>query len=183
MRIEPRLDEVVNGKRGILRGIDIALEAECLVSAVSLIFVAIDSLAALARPIGQVSTTRADFLNWSERYLRPTEAFGCASLDLYAARCGVLHTHSPESGLAHRGESRRLVYEWRNGPSADTIIPLPENAVVIHVEALHETFGEATRLFLIDSVMDREVRERVESRLTTLLCYAPWPRLEAGIAA
>jgi hypothetical protein len=183
MRIEPKLDEVVNGDRGMLRGIDVALQAECLVSAVGLMFAALDSLAALARPVEQPSTTRAAFLEWSEKYLRPSECLRCTSLDLYAARCGVLHTYSADSDLEREGKARRLIYEWRTGPKADAVLPLPDSAIVIEVEALRDAILEATRNFLVDSEMHPATRERVQRHLPSLLCYAPWPRLEVDIAA
>ncbi len=183
MRIEPQLDEVVNGKRGILRGIEVALNAECLVSAVALMFAAIDSLSALARPENQQRTTRRDFLDWSDRYLQPSKSLGCNSLDLYAARCGVLHTYSAESDLEKKGKACRLVYQWKTGPKANATHPLPDDAVVIEVEALRDVIQQAVRQFLVDSEMDRVTRERVTHHLPSLLCYAPWPRLEVELAA
>jgi hypothetical protein len=183
MRIEPKLYEVVNGARGVLRGIDVALEAECLVSGVALMFAALDSLAALARPVGQAGTTRADFVNWSEKYLQPSKSLGCTSLDLYAARCGVLHTYSAESDLERAGKARRLIYEWRTGPKADAVFPLPDGATVIEVEALRDAIREATGRFMVDTETDVATRERVQQHLPSLLCYAPWPRLQVDIAA
>jgi hypothetical protein len=183
MRVEPKLEEVVNGPRGMLQGINVALDAECLVSAVGLMFAALDSLAALARPIGQPDTTRADFLNWSEKYVQPSKRLGCTSLDLYAARCGVLHTYSAESDLERKGKARRLVYEWRTGPRANAVLPIPQGAVVIEVEALRDAIREAVRRFIVDSEMDPAMRERVQAHLPSMLCYAPWPRLEVDIAA
>jgi len=58
MQIPPQLDEIVNGQRGILRGIEICLENQCLVSGVALIFSAIDSLAALTRSVQDSDTSR-----------------------------------------------------------------------------------------------------------------------------
>jgi hypothetical protein len=52
MRVEPKIEEVVNGPRGMLQGINVALVAECLVSAVGLMFAALDSLAALVTSSG-----------------------------------------------------------------------------------------------------------------------------------
>jgi hypothetical protein len=183
MRIEPKLDEIVNGERGMLRGINVELDAECLVSGVALIFAAIDSLAALTRPVEQKRTTRAVFIEWCDKYLRPREALGCSSLEIYAARCGVLHTYSPDSDLEREGRARRLIYEWRAGPKADADFPLPKAANVIQVETLRDVLHEAARRFLIDSEIDPGTCERVREHLPSLLCYAPWPRLEVEIAA
>ena len=125
MRIEPELAEVVNGRRGILTGIDLCLRQECLVSAVALIFSGIDSLAALTRPIDAANTSRSVFIAWIEQFLLPGSGLGCSAIDFYAARCGVLHTHSADSDLQRQGSARPLIYEWRQGPSADAQVPLP----------------------------------------------------------
>ena len=183
MRVEPRLNEVVRGARGMLSGIQVVLDAECLVSAVALMFAAMDSLAALTRPVDATDTSKTVFIEWADKYLHPSEKLGCTSTDLYAARCGVLHTHSPESRLEREGKARRLVYEWRQGPSADSAVPLSPDALVIEVEALHRALREAVRLFLIDAETDPATRERMKHHLPSMLCYAPWPRLESVVAA
>ena len=95
MRIEPTIKEVVYGKRGMLRGIEIALADECLVSGVALMFTAIDSVSALNRPITAPSTDSGVFQKWTDQYLEPMKTLGCTSKDhLFAARCGILHTYS-----------------------------------------------------------------------------------------
>ena len=181
MRVEPKLDEVVYGKRGVLRGIEVVLREQCLVSAVALMFAAIDSLAALTRPISVLDTDKPVFLAWVDDYLRPTDRLGCTSADLYAAR--VLHTYTPDSSLQRGGLARRLVYEWRQGPDADAATLLPSDALVIQVEELHDSLQEAVRLFLIKAETDESTRERVQYHLRSMLCYTPWSRLESTVAA
>ena len=162
-------------------GVDVALQAECLVSAVGLMYSAVDALAALARPEGQPSTTRADFIGWSEKYLLPSESLGCRTIDIYGARCGVLHTFSPESDLERAGEARRIIYQWRAGPAADVAVPLPVGAIVIDVEALATAVRRGVERFLLDVESDPALRSRIQHHLPSLLCYCPWPQLEAII--
>jgi len=180
MRIEPRLEEVVNGDRGMLRGIQVCLDHECLVSAVSLLFGAIDALSALTRPIGNPDTDREVFKTWVEDYLLPGSALRCSATDLYAARCGVVHTYSADSRLGREGAARPLVYQWRRGPAADEAAPLPAGTIVVEVEALHDAFRGAIEKFLISSETDAHVHERVQHHLPSLLCYTPWPRLSVN---
>jgi hypothetical protein len=183
MRIEPRLDEIVHGKRGMLRGIAVSLESQCLVSAVGLMFMTVDALAALTRPIERSSVTRGDFIEWCDRYLDPENTLRCRSTDLYAARCGVLHAYSSESDLQRKGEARRVLYQWRGGPAPDQAISLPPESIVVIVEDLHEALLKAVRSFVVASEMDVAVRERVQKHLSSLLCYAPWPHLQVEVAA
>ncbi len=183
MRIEPRLDEIVNGERGMLRGIDVCLERQCLVSAVSLLFGAIDALSALTRPTTNPDTDHDVFEAWVKRYLLPGSALDCGAEDLYAARCGVLHTYGADSRLARQGRARPLVYQWRHGPAADVAAPLPPDAIVVEVEALHNAFRKAVAMFLDASEKEDPVRESVQHHLPSLLCYTPWPRLSVHVAA
>lgn len=183
MRIEPRLDEIVNGDRGMLRGIEVCLDRQCLVSAVSLLFGAIDALSALTRPTENPDTDHRVFEAWINRYLLPDSALNCKAEDLYAARCGVLHTYGTDSRLARHGRARPLVYQWRHGPAAGTTAPLPSDAIVVEVEALHDAFRKAVARFFEDSEMEAPVRGRVKHHLPSLLCYTPWPRLSVHVAA
>lgn len=182
MRIEPELAEVVNGQRGILRGTEVCLDHECLVSAVALIFFGIDSLSALARPVEMPDTSRSVFIDWVERYLLPSSGMACTALDLYAARCGALHTHSPESDLQRQGKANRLVYEWKHGPAADATLPLSPGTIVIEIETLHKALKRAVEKFFITADTDPETKERVYHHLGGLLCYKPWPVLMGTVA-
>ena len=183
MRVEPELDEVVNGHRGILAGIDLCMRHECLVSGVALIFSGIDSLAALTRPVDVGNTSRSVFIAWIERFLLPESGMTCSALDLYAARCGVLHAHSAESELQRKGTARPLVYEWRQGPPADTKVALPPDAIIIEVETFHKAFRVAVNRFLVAADTEPEIKSRVRQHLKALLCYRPWPVMTARVAA
>jgi len=66
--------------------------------------------------------TAETFCNWVERYLFPQRRLACSAPELYAARCGVLHTFTADSRMARRGDARRVVYAW--GPKkADEVQP------------------------------------------------------------
>jgi hypothetical protein len=52
------------------------------------------------------------FPTWADKYMKPRRTLGCSSLDLYAARCAILHTMTPESDLYRRGRARQIVYAW-----------------------------------------------------------------------
>lgn len=183
MRVGPTLEEVLNGDRGMLRGIEVAVEAQCLVSAVALMFSTIDALAALTRPVEAADTSRDHFIAWTSQYLHPEGRLGCSAKDLYSARCGVLHGYTGDSRMVRNGEARSLVYEWAGGPAADKSVPLPEGALVIEVEALQSSVRKACAEFLVAAGADADIRARVEHHMAGLLCYSPWPRMHAVSAA
>ena len=183
MRIEPDLDKVIFGQRGMLRAIEVCLDSECLVGAVSLIFVSMDALAALTRPKTATRATRQEFINWVEKYVEPSETLACSPLDLYAARCSVLHTYGTESDLSQQEKARPIVYEWRRGPSADASLSLPPRALVLVVDQLHEVFCKAVQHFLDDAETNPNLESLIKHHLKTMLCYRPWPQLVAYRAA
>ncbi len=181
MRVDPRLDEVVNGERGMLKGIQVCLDRECLVSAVILMFSAADALAALTRPVGLASTNRKVFKKWVDRFIKPKDSVGCSATDLWAARCGVLHLYSANSDLASARKAKRLVYQWKAGPPADANTPLPEDAIVITVEVLHRALKDAVHNFIVASEEDPTIKEIVAHHLPALHCYEPFPTISARV--
>ena len=183
MKVDPTLDEIVNGERGILRGVEVCLKHECLVSGVSLIFSAIDALSALTWPKSQPDTDREVFKKWVTKYLQPESYLNCNADDLYAARCGVLHTYTADSRESRNHKARPIVYQWQDGPRADASTPLPKDTLIVRVEALHNSFKTAISKFLTDCELEPPVRDCVKHHLPSLLCYAPWPRHSVQVAA
>jgi len=182
MRTDPEISEVVNGERGMVRGISTCLEQQCLVSAVTLIYSAIDSLAALARPVGQADTTKTEFLSWVDQFLLPSTGLACTAKDIYGARCGVLHTYSPDSATRRKGAAKALVYYWRSGPAADAEVPLPKDTIVIAIEDLFSAFKNAVDKFFKEISSDDNLWQRVEYNRKELLCYKPFEVVTIHVA-
>lgn len=185
MRTDPQLLEIAKGDRGMIRGIEACIERQCLISAIALIFASLDSISALTRPNGQADTTSKQFIEWVDRFLLPHAGLKCTSEELYAARCGVLHTHSPESNIQRRsnGTVKRLVYQWRSGPAADAEIALPNDATTIVVEDLFDSFTNAVDGFLGEVEQDSNLADVVNSHLAELLCYRPHEVVTVNVVA
>src|SRR5687768_2470405 len=111
----PSLDKIWRGERGMRVGIQSCERAKCVVSALTLIYSAVDALAALTRKAQGTRATRKEFLAWVTAYLLPEIGGGLTALDLYGARCGVVHTYGPTSDLSKNGEAKLLIYKWRVG--------------------------------------------------------------------
>ncbi len=150
MLIDPDLDEIINGERGMMRGIDACIKSQCLVSAVALIYSAIDSLAALTRPPNQKDTNWKIFVQWLDKYLQPEITLSCRAIDLYGARCGILHNYGPYSKKFRDGQAKALIYKWRNGPDPDPNrqTRLPCKAITLCVEDLQASLCQAIKNFL-----------------------------------
>jgi hypothetical protein len=164
----------------MLKGIDVCMRAQCLVSAVGLIYSTIDVVSALTREPGK-DTSREIFLQWVRSYVEPETSLNCTAEDLYGARCGILHLYCPDSNLRKKGEAKALVYKWKNGP--DPSRKLPEDAIVLEVEKLRKVVGMAVNQFLGDVERDSRLKDIVQRNCTELLCYKPWETVEIFVAA
>lgn len=99
-------------------------------------------------------STRDTFTRWSDAYIHPEEKLGCSSLDLYGARCGLLHRAGADSHMAERGECRRIFYSWGWVHEADhqTVVDeiADEDVVVVHVHALLEAYRSGLAAYARD---------------------------------
>jgi len=175
MLVEPKLQEVVTGKRGMLTGIQACLDAQCLVSAVTLMFSTIDALAALTRPVKQLDTNSTIFREWTIRFLQPDRRLGCTAQDLWGARCGVLHTYSPEANVAAKQGARRIFYRWRAGPPVDATRQIPAGSLVLVAEDLHAALVDGARDYMLAAMAEPHLKDRLQAHLPPLLCYEPFP--------
>jgi hypothetical protein len=157
------------------KGIKACVDAKCVVSGLTLMFAAIDALAALTRRDGS-RATRTEFMGWVNKYMLDELAVPMTAADLYGARCGILHSYAPTSDLSRRGDAKVLVYKWRHGhrPDDQVLEERARTATVVEIESLVEALDRAVKAFQDDVARDNDLRERVERHVTDLLCYEPW---------
>ena len=148
----------------LLGSITTLLEAFREKAALILLYSGVDILGALDTDDG--AATKASFVRWSEQYMAPSMKLGCSGLELYSARCGILHTLSPETSLTKGGKAREFIYI--------TYPPFfPEQNVagdpfVVHVGTLWLAFRDGAKQFVEDTTLDRSRAERVERNLGKL---------------
>lgn len=102
-----RFDELANDLIGAAES---CFAAERTIAMVILVYASIDIMAWLDLPSGQLETRDTDFISWAERYVLPDSKLECSAIDLYAARCGILHTMSPESRKSRQQKAAQLLY-------------------------------------------------------------------------
>jgi len=94
----------------LLESIDYCISKQYVLPCLTLLYSGIDIVASLeARPNEPVNKS---FTRWVKKYLLKHGAFQCNAIDLYAARCGVVHTFTPESDLSRKGKARQIAYAW-----------------------------------------------------------------------
>jgi hypothetical protein len=94
----------------LLETIENCLAQRRLLPALILLYSAIDIIAGLERPEGQ--STKSSFVSWVETHMLRDNALDCTALELYAARCGLLHSYSADSALSQSKQARKVLYAW-----------------------------------------------------------------------
>ncbi len=75
-----------------------------------IIYSAIDTCGLLGASSEVVSASGDSFKKWAKKYLQIGSQVGLNEDDLWAARCGVLHTFTAESDNTRNGKARKIVY-------------------------------------------------------------------------
>jgi len=84
-----------------------------------LLYSAIDVFASLLRPLTEPDTSGVHFKQWAEDYLIGPSRFTITSEDLWGARRGLVHTHSPSSRVSGQGQARELHYYRAHAPTPE----------------------------------------------------------------
>jgi hypothetical protein len=124
----------------------------------ALLYTAIDVLASLERRRDE--GVQSAFVRWTEEFLIAGQMLPYSAMDLYAARCGILHAYTADSDLAKRGKAKLILYAWGRA-NADfltrTIAVSGMPAIGVHLDDLVAAFHLAVTRFL-------DVMEEVPAR-------------------
>jgi hypothetical protein len=148
-----------------LRAVKLCLHAGLVEEALVLLYSAIDTLSFIAAPAGTTYAIRADFIAWADKYvasiLGPS---GPSGIDLYGARCGLLHTSSAVSELGQKGRARELSYRFKGGVAVNLMANTPRPLLLIDIETLMDAFEKASQRFLDDLNKDQSLLFLAEQR-------------------
>ena len=168
-------DPVINAiNNGIRCGIAVALDGGAFGSAAILIYAGIDSMAFLAMPEEQEDVNRNDFIDWSDQYIRFPCEEQVSGLDLYGARCAMLHNYSVYSRMTRNGECRVIGYMDNAIPAVQYNPNINTGLVLVSVTGLAEAFFQGIDTFLVDAFSNEARREILEQRLRRLVQCIPY---------
>ena len=167
---DPLINAVHNG---IKRGIRVALENDCLGSAVILILSGIDAMAYVGMPAGQEDVTRNDFITWVDRYIKFSCSEQLSGWDLYGARCAMLHSYATASDLSRKGKCRQIGYMDKSVPEIRFNPSVSMDLVLVSVPALADAFFSGIDQFLVDVFADKKKRPIADQRLQKLVQATP----------
>jgi len=157
--------------QNILDVAEMSLERGLTVPCLILLYAGIDTIANLERRVGEGN--QACFVRWVDEFLLPSSNLGCTARDLYSARCGVLHTGTPDSDLTTTRRARRLLYA--SGPGRAGNLQLvaehlgQDNLLVIHISGLGEGLKRGYASFLSSLQRDPVRLANAESRAAECL--------------
>lgn len=150
------------------------VRANHYVQALVVLYSAIDTLAWSSRNAGDV--TRSDFCDWVSKYMDPTHQLDCTPEDLYAARCGLLHSGAAESRLSREKHASELWYSTspHSVPESQAFAQrVGANAKVLYFTALLTAFSQGVMQFSDELSSDETRRRETAERIGRWLRFVP----------
>jgi hypothetical protein len=162
--------------------INLCLGKKLVLPALMLLYAGIDVVAALERRPGE--GTRTSFVRWVNSYMLKCRSLSCSALELYGARCGLLHTMAAESDLSRSGSVRQILYAWGTAMSQDLekaslALGSTHQYVSVHISDLIESYNEGVINYLKDVGTDEARLETVVSNAGIWVQHLPEPILAA----
>jgi hypothetical protein len=134
----------------------------------TLVYSGIDTFGFLGAPAGVSKATRTSFLTWADACLvgrlKDIQGGPVTAMDLYAARCGILHTSTSESDLGNRGDAHEIFYRYREHQAIRLPVLLRSDFISIEIEHLCSTFEEGALLFIEGLQGDPDRAQLAKSR-------------------
>ena len=157
----------------IKQSIRVLLDNRRFGAAVILIYSGIDTMAYLSMPAGQEDVTQTDFVRWAERYIHFPCKEQLTGLDLYGARCGMLHNYGVVSRLSRQGKCRQIGYLGKSKPEVIFNPSASTDLVLVSVSGLAQAFFDGIDAFLINLFSDTQQAPIAEERFRKLLHRFP----------
>lgn len=164
--------------QGIIKDINDAWERKSYRATLILVYSGIDAMAYLTMSADKGKATRADFVDWVDKYLRFRDAnkqstLALPGLELYAARCALVHTYSSEADLHKEGKVKRQI------GYGDEFLPEiaendeVENLVMVSIRGLVDAFSYGVVATLQDIKGDQIKRVLFGERLCKMVHELP----------
>jgi len=136
----------------LISSIELCLKNKFTAPSLMLTYATIDIMAWLDRDENHEDVTRSDFIKWVETYLLLNYQLSCTAIDLYAARCSLIHSYTSESRLSREGGATEIFYAWGTADERNLqeAIDLSDkhDAKAIHVDKLLTALKRGVEQFL-----------------------------------
>lgn len=160
-----------------LLSIEKCIEARRHMPTSILIYSLIDSIAWACSNKAEKSTRR-NFESWVERWMMPRFASIAPRIqpvDLFAARCAVLHSMTPDSDLSRAGTAKRIAYAWGSGKvkALEAVLDGLEvsDVVAIHYDDLLDVMRNAIADCLAEAETDADLNRLLQAAAAQHYAY------------
>jgi len=163
------------GTEELVLAIALCLKVKLRTPALLLLYASIDIMGSLDRP---ESRPNVRFTEWADKYLLPDAGLACSAMDLWGARCGLLHTYISESDHSRQKKAREIYYGWDNDDTEylqERIDHEGKGSVVVAVNAQHlfPAFGVGIRRFKQSLSKDLKKANLVYERASKFFTFVP----------
>jgi hypothetical protein len=148
----------------LIQAMDDCVSKRMIIPALILIYTAIDSVGWIAsdNPKEGVGTR---FQNWVNNWMLNNGRLTCAAEELYAARCGVLHTLTPNSTLNEKKGVRKIADAWGKARHEDLeesihALSMGGSIASIHLDDLFLSFREGLADYIEHVFSNDEEKEK-----------------------
>lgn len=93
----------------IVLALELCKNRNLILPALIILYTAIDSVAYL---YSENPSVEKRFTNWVDKFMLKSEKFSFTSIDLYSARCGILHTLTSTSSLVLERKAKKGIYSF-----------------------------------------------------------------------
>ncbi|CAG0969814.1 hypothetical protein GPROT1_01479 [Gammaproteobacteria bacterium] len=133
----------------------------------------IDALAFLNMPPEAERVRADDFITWVDRYLVFRDGLKISGIELYAARCAMVHTYTVEAILHRTGKvQRKIGYMDEALPEIQGAADV-RSLVLVSVRGLVDAFGAGVQAFLKELAKDDARRKTAANRLLEMVHEFP----------
>jgi hypothetical protein len=164
-----------------VRAIGLCFDSGLPEAALTLLYSGIDTLGFLAASPPKNKATEETFKDWCNVYLltrlKSVDGETLTSLDLYAARCGILHTSSPVSNRSRKGAAREVCYQFKGQHGVNLMMNVKLVPLMLDIEEFITAFKESGIAFIQDLSRDQTRREAAEMRASS---FFRWGTLTAA---
>jgi hypothetical protein len=166
-------DKVTNVSQQIRQNIEVTFEKGCYSATIILVFSAIDAMANLNRPSGQLVSSPDDFKNWCSKYLITDTSQAKISADeWWEARNSIIHNFSATS-KKHLKEPGIRKLGWKLDNKSPVIFnrKISEELVLVDIKHLKDIFLTGFTKFLIEIFANKDTEriKIIEERFEDLL--------------
>ncbi|ARV20818.1 hypothetical protein AEP_03901 [Curvibacter sp. AEP1-3] len=139
-------------------------------AALILLYSGMDQVSYLAMKPGTKDSSRKVFADWVEKYVVLQGATVVTGMELYAARCAMLHKYGTEAKLHVDGEVTRQIAICAGGPKTVYFDPVNPALICIEVNYLIDAFLDGVMQFTRDlEGSDQAYRNLVNERLHQMM--------------